>query len=144
VDESRAGDAGSLTELWVGRQVVIQHLAGTSGGKQPVAKKEEMLLATYNALGVEAQRSAEEAPLFMPWSANLSIQGPSREDMKWERRDRQELMDRLAGAGSESEEDAKAAADSWLSAHPGDGDVRLAREQLEAHSAEDLEEGSPT
>jgi uncharacterized protein YifE (UPF0438 family) len=46
VDESRVGDAGSLTELWVGRQVVIQHLAGTSGGKQPVAKKEEMFLVT--------------------------------------------------------------------------------------------------
>jgi len=41
----------------------------------------------------------------------------------------------------------RAAADSWLAANPGDGDVRLVRERLqEAFPAEDLdlEEGSPT
>ena len=41
----------------------------------------------------------------------------------------------------------RAAADSWLAANPGDGDVRLARERLqEAYPEEDLdlEEGSPT
>ncbi len=145
MEESRVGDAGSLAELWVGRRVVIQHLAGTPDEEQPVAKKEEMFLATYNALGAEAQRSAEETPLFIPWGAILSIQGPSREDLERERQDRQELMDRLAGAETESEvEDARTAADSWLSAHPSDGDVRLAREQLEARPAEDLGEGSPT
>ncbi len=145
-ERSRVGDAGSLAELWVGRRVVIQHLAGTPDEEQPVAKKEEMFLATYNALGAEAQRSAEEAPLFMPWDAILSIQGPSREDLERERQDRQELMDRVAGAETESEvEDARTAADSWLSAHPSDGDVRLAREQLQAeYPEEDLEEGSPT
>jgi len=42
---------------------------------------------------------------------------------------------------------ARAAADSWLAANPGDGGVRLARERLqEAYPEEDLdlEEGSPT
>jgi hypothetical protein len=62
--------------------------------------------------------------------------------------DRQELMDRLANARNPAEvADARAAADSWLTANPGDGDVRLARERLqEAYPEEDLEleEGSPT
>lgn len=63
-------------------------------------------------------------------------------------RDRQEHMDRLANARNPAEvADARAAADSWLAANPGDGDVRLARERLqEAYPEEDLEldEGSPT
>ena len=62
--------------------------------------------------------------------------------------DRQELMDRLANARNPAEvADARAAADSWLAANPGDGDVRLARERLqETYPEEDLEleEGSPT
>ncbi|HEX6709273.1 MAG TPA: hypothetical protein VF068_02995, partial [Rubrobacter sp.] len=66
-------------------------------------------------------------------------------------RDRQELMDRIAGARTPPEiASAREAADSWLAANPGDGDVRLAREQLgtdpEENLEEDLEleEGSPT
>jgi hypothetical protein len=42
---------------------------------------------------------------------------------------------------------ARAAADSWSVANPGDGDVRLARERLQEPYPEedsDLEEGSPT
>ncbi len=62
--------------------------------------------------------------------------------------DRQELMDRLANARNPAEvANARAAADSWLAANPGDGDVRLVRERLqEAYTEEnlDLEEGSPT
>ena len=62
--------------------------------------------------------------------------------------DRQELMDRFANARNSAEvADARAAADSWLAANPGDGDVCLARERLqEAYPEEDLEleEGSPT
>ncbi len=56
-------------------------------------------------------------------------------------------MDRLADARTSSElASARAAADDWLAANPGDGDVRLARERLGAESEEDLEleEGSPT
>ncbi len=154
MDEGNRTEAvGSLTELWLGRRVFIQHLAGTPDGEQPVAKREEMFLTAYNPLGAEAQRSVEEPPVFIPWSAILSIQGPSREDLEREVRDRRELMDRLGGARSSSEiSDARIAADEWLSVHPNDGDVRLARERLEAPSegerlevlSEDLEEGSPT
>ncbi len=55
-------------------------------------------------------------------------------------------MGQLGSARTPSEvANAKAAADNWLAAHPGDGDVRLARQQLRAaYPAEDLEEGSPT
>jgi hypothetical protein len=135
---SRVEDIQSLTELWLERPVVIQHLAGTPDGEQPVAKKEEMVLTAYSALGVEAQRSAEEPSFFMPWSAILSIRGPSQEEIEREQRDRQALMDQLSGARTSSEmADARAAADDWLSAHPGDGDVRLAREQLEAHKGDE-------
>ena len=73
--------------------------------------------------------------------------------MEWvkednQQRDRQELLDRLAGAQTPSEAaSARAAADSWLAEHPDDGDVRQARERLAAAEVEedlDLEEGSPT
>ena len=63
------------------------------------------------------------------------------------RGDRQELMDRLAGARTPAEvTGARAAADSWLAEHPDDNDVRLARDRLRAQPEEDLdlEEGSPT
>ena len=59
-----------------------------------------------------------------------------------------ELMNRLTNARTPAEvANARAAADSWLAANPGDGDVRLARERLqEAYPEEDLdlEEESPT
>jgi hypothetical protein len=56
-------------------------------------------------------------------------------------------MARLAKARSPSElASARAAADDWLAANLGDGDVRLARQRLDAEPKEDLdlEEGSPT
>ena len=56
-------------------------------------------------------------------------------------------MDRLADAQTPSElASARTAADDWLAANPGDGDVRLARECLGAEPEEDLEleEGNPT
>ena len=57
-------------------------------------------------------------------------------------------MNQRGSARSLSEvANAKAAADSWLSTHLGDGDVRLAREQLPTAADPeglDLEEGSPT
>ena len=64
-----------------------------------------------------------------------------------QRQGRQELMDRMADARTPTEvASARDAADSWLAANPGDGDVRLAREQLGTDPEEDLEleEGSPT
>lgn len=61
---------------------------------------------------------------------------------------RQELLDRLAGSQTPSEAaSVRTAADSWLAKHPDDGDVRQARERLEAAVLEEdlnLEEGSPT
>jgi hypothetical protein len=66
-------------------------------------------------------------------------------------RDRRELMDQVADARTPTEiASARHAADSWLASNPGDGDVRLAREQLGTEPEEDLEEdleleeGSPT
>ena len=56
-------------------------------------------------------------------------------------------MARLVEARTASElASARDAADAWLAAHPGDGDVRLARERLGAETEEDLdrEQGSPT
>ena len=56
-------------------------------------------------------------------------------------------MARLAEARTPSElTSARAAADEWLAANPGDDDVRLARERLAVEPKEDLdlEEGSPT
>jgi hypothetical protein len=56
-------------------------------------------------------------------------------------------MARLAEARTSSElASARAAADDWLAANPGDGDVRLARQRLGVEPEEDLdlEEGSPT
>ena len=65
-----------------------------------------------------------------------------------QRRDRQELLKRLDGAQTPPEvASARTAADNWLVEHPDDGDVRQARERLEAAELEedlDLEEGGPT
>jgi hypothetical protein len=60
---------------------------------------------------------------------------------------RQELMEKLASAQTPSEiAEARATAESWLTSHPSDGDVRAAHDQLKPqHSKDtDLEEGSPT
>ncbi len=57
-------------------------------------------------------------------------------------------MDQLANARTPAEAaNVRAAADSWLVANPGDGNVRLARERLQEVYPEedlDLEEGSST
>ncbi len=61
---------------------------------------------------------------------------------------RRDLLERLARAQTPPEvASARTAADSWLVEHPDDGDVRQARERLEAAELEedlDLEEGGPT
>lgn len=131
----RSEGVDNLIELWLGRRVVVQHLAATPDERRPAAKREEMFLAAYNVMGAEVQRSVEDVPLFIPWSAILSVRGPSRGDIERERRERQELMDQLSNAQTSSEMDkARAAAEGWLSTHPADGDVRLARDQLEKRS----------
>lgn len=132
---------------------------------EPEARTAAFYLRAYSNLGVEVARKAEPGgEIFLPWGAVLAIWGPSRENLERDaakganregpRRagetgppgDRQDLMNRLVNARTPSEvANARAAADSWLAAHPADGDVRLAREQLHpAYSEEDLEEGSPT
>jgi hypothetical protein len=122
-----------------------------------------LVLENYNQYGIEVRFRGDAEPHFLPWGAILrmaeaegaspegSEEAPSErmERMQGEvpPRDREELMDRLADAQTPSElASARAAADDWLAANPGDGDVRLARERLGAEPEEDLdlEEGSPT
>ena len=133
---------------------------------EPEARTAAFYLKGHSNFGVEVAKTAERgSEIFLPWGAVLAIWGPSREDLEHHAReatereqperigerggpprDRRELMNRLGSARTPSEvANAKAAADDWLAAHPGDGDVRLARERLPtAYPAEDLEEGSPT
>ena len=128
------------------------------------ARTAAFYLRGHSNFGIEVAKTAERGTeIFIPWGAVLAIWGPSREDLErnarepsereWPAqteeggppRDRWELMGQLGSARTPSEvANAKAAADDWLAAHPGDGDVRLARQQLRvAYPAEDLEEGSP-
>lgn len=130
---------------------------------EPEARTAAFYLRGHSSFGIEVAKTAERgSEIFLPWGAVLAIWGPSREDLErpaWEAteqpkrtgegsppRARRELMNRLGSARTPSEvANAKAAADEWLAAHPSDGDVRLARERLQApYPAEDLEEGSPT
>lgn len=132
---------------------------------QPEARTAAFYLRRCSQFGVEVSKTAERGnEIFIPWGAVLAIWGPSREEMERNARgttnrdqperteegglprDRRELMDQLGDARTPSEvANAKVAADNWLAAHPSDGDVRLAREQLQAeYPEEDLEEGSPT
>lgn len=132
-------------------------------GGQPEARTATFYLKAFSNFGIEVTREAKPGnDIFIPWGAVLAIWGPSREslergDQYLEQpqpsgegglpRDRRELMDQLSSARTPSDvTKARAAADKWLATHPGDGDVRLARERLQqsAYHEEDLEEGSPT
>jgi len=122
-----------------------------------------LVLEDYNQYGIEVRFRGDAEPHFLPWGAILRMaeaeggtpegsgEAPSKRTERTQGddppRDRGELMDRLADARTPSElASARAVADDWLAANPGDGDVRLARERLGAEPEEDLEleEGSPT
>ena len=129
----------------------------------PRVKTSFLVLENYNQYGIEVRFRGYAEPHFLPWSAVLRMAeaeegtpegseealreraGQAEEDSP--PRDRRELMDRIADARTPTEvASARDAADRWLAANPGDGDVRLAREQLGTAPEEDLEleEGSPT
>ena len=121
-----------------------------------------LVLENYNQYGIEVRFRGAVEPHFLPWGAILrmaeaeggtpegSEEAPSQRTEPrgvGPPRDREELMARLADARTPSElASARVAADDWLAANPGDGDVRLARERLGVEQEEDLdlEEGSPT
>ena len=121
-----------------------------------------LVLENYNRYGIEVRFRGDAEPHFLPWGAILrmaeaeggTVEGSGEAPSERTKpqgdgppRDRGELMDRLANARTPSElASARAAADDWLAANPGDGDVRLARERLGVEPEEDLEleEGSPT
>ena len=131
-----------------------------------MVKTARFVLENYNRFGIEVRTGEASEPQFLSWGAVLRIAGvegevsedPEEDLQKSEQvermeesgtlRERQEVMNQLANARTPAEAaNARAAADSWLAANPGDGDVRLARERLqEAYPEEDLdlEEGSPT
>lgn len=168
----RSSQRRDLIDLMLGQQVAIKYVSGpditddnvnrvVEEGRilegQPEARTATFYLRGYTNLGIEVTRKAEPgSDIFIPWGAVLAMWGPSRESLERNAgeagppagppRDRRELMDWLSSARTPSEvASVRAAAESWLSAHPGDGDVRLARDRLQpAYPAEDLEEGSPT
>ena len=126
-----------------------------------------LVLENYNQYGIEVRFRGDAEPHFLPWGAILRMAeaeertSEGSEESPRERageaeedsppRDRRELMDQMADARTPTEiASARHAADSWLASNPGDGDVRLAREQLGTEPEEgleedlELEEGSPT
>ena len=142
--------------------------AGDSTARNlPRVKTSFLVLENYNQYGIEVRFRGDAEPHFLPWGAILRMAeaeggglegseevpheraGQAEEDSPTH--DRQELMNRIADARTLTEvASARDAADSWLSANPGDGDVRPAREQLGTDPEEELEEdleleeGSPT
>lgn len=162
----------TVTE-WLGLPVLVKYMAGPDYELDPEnisrivtgqaeARAGWFVLTKLGTFGIEVKRLNEDDIHFIPWGSVLSMQPlpkevreplmqAMREAMQQEQTeettpspDRQELMDMLANVGTPSEAaDAKAAADGWLLAHPSDGDVRMAREQLEDRFPDDAEsEGS--
>ena len=132
---------------------------------QPEARTAAFYLRAYSTFGIEVAKRVEGGnEISIPWGAVLATWGYSREDLERNTReamerseltekggppqDRHEIMNRFSDARAPSEvANARTISDScWLATHPaGDGDVRLAREQLRsAYPEEDLEEGSST
>jgi hypothetical protein len=163
--EPKTGE--SILQRWVGNWVELHYAASSAeitphGGMVPGPSETRVgtyLIEAIGDWGIEVFVPDPDGTrsLFVPWNSVLLIRGPSREELARSEqtgkdgppRDRRELMNRLAGAQTSAEEAtaAIAAADDWLAVHPGDGDVRAARDRLrEAYPPDDeaLEEGSPT
>ena len=141
---------------WIGGAILIRYMAGpdelpTEVGQvtkgQPEARTAFAFLEGIGLYGAIIRRRSDYPSTFIPWGSILSIQGPP-EDMQQDQQedteesapspDRQEVMDLLASAETQPQiAVAKAAADSYLATHPSDGDVRMAREQLEARFPEE-------
>jgi hypothetical protein len=160
----KSGAKESILQDWVGNWVEL-HYVSSSAEVTPhgiIAGPQEtrvgiFLLEAIDDRGIEAfiLDPDERRTIFVPWNSVLLVRGPSRDELEQSEqtekdepaRDRQEIMDQLAEARTSSEiDEARAAADDWLAAHPEDGDVRVARERLESNYPEDtdLEEGNPT
>ncbi len=172
---NRGNERPLLVETWLGNAVFVEYVGGqpiegevlrriaaedsTADTPQRV-RTSFLVLENYNQYGIEVRFRRDAEPHFLPWGAILrmaeggapeeSEEAPSqRTEPRGDGppRDRGELMARLAEARTSSElASARAAADDWLAANPGDGDVRLARQRLGVEPEEDLdlEEGSPT
>jgi hypothetical protein len=168
---NRGDERPLLVETWLGNTVFVEYMGGqplegevlrriaaedsTADTPQRV-KTSFLVLENYNQYGIEVRFRGDAEPHFLPWGAILRMaeaEGGTPENseeapsQRTEPRDRGELMARLVDARTPSElAGARATADDWLAANPGDGDVRLARERLGVEPEEDLdlEEGSPT
>ncbi len=147
----------SVLQSWIGNQVELHYMA-SSAEVTPhgvIAGPAETRVGTYLLVavddkGIEAviPDQEEKSTIYVPWHSVLLIQGLSREDLESDeseqnevaseqakvasvQHDRQDLMNRLANAGTPTEVAiARAMADSWLASNPSDGDVRMARDQL--------------
>ena len=125
----------------------------------PEARTRAYYLRGISSQGIEVTPTEEHKNyVFISWGAVLRIWGPDRLELEYAEReameqnqqhdtedtapqpDRQEAMDLLANAETLSEAAAaKVAADCWLLIHPSDGDVRMAREQLEDRFPDDTD-----
>lgn len=145
--------SSSVLGLWIGSWIELHHAASsaeiTPHGEM-ISGPVESRVGTYrleaiDERGIEASilNPDERRMIFVPWHSVLLIQGPSREELPREQDQpeqteeatsshrRQELMDLMANAGTPTQVAvARAAADTWLSDHPSDGDVRAARDRL--------------
>ena len=140
----------AILESWIGKRVELHYTASSAGvtphgiiAGPPETRVGTHVLEAVDDRGVEASipEQKERRTIYVPWHSVLLIQGPSREELEpYESeqteeaaapRDRQELMERLANAGTPTEVAiARAAADAWLTTNPSDGDVRVARDRL--------------
>ncbi len=143
----------SILQRWVGSWVELHHAASsaeiTPHGEM-ISGPAESRVGTYrleaiDERGIEAGilNPDERRTIFVPWHSVLLIQGPSREELQRNQDQpeqieeaapshrRQELMNLIANAGTPTQVAvARAAADTWLTDNPSDGDVRAARDQL--------------
>jgi predicted ester cyclase len=120
-------DGQAVAELdFVGRHI------GEFGGMAATGR--EVRVPYCVVYGLEGEK-IEALRLYFPTDVLQrqlgAIPEPGQPEEASPSRARQELMERLANAGTPAEVAiAKAAADSWLATHPSDGDMRMARDQL--------------